>query len=33
MIRDGTTPTPMVFAAEWVSHDPWWKVGFLVSVW
>jgi DASS family divalent anion:Na+ symporter len=27
----GTTPAPIVFAADFVSHGEWWKVGLLIS--
>ena len=30
--RDGTTPTPMYFAQDYVSLQKWWKVGFVVSL-
>jgi divalent anion:Na+ symporter, DASS family len=28
----GTTPAPIVFAADFVSHGEWWKIGLLISI-
>jgi len=27
----GTTPAPIVFAADYVSHGKWWRIGLLIS--
>jgi DASS family divalent anion:Na+ symporter len=28
----GTTPAPIVFAADFVAHGEWWKIGLLISI-